>query len=84
MTGDSGARNDFWSIEGSYIYRHHVEPRVQLHVPNEETFPIPLKYIDVTSATYTNLDVLQEKRTDDFGMWTKFIRFLERIHKSSL
>ena len=31
-----------------YIYRLHVEPRVKLDVLEEETFPIPLKYIDVT------------------------------------
>ena len=30
-------------------------------MPNEETFSIPLKYIDAN----TNLDVLQEKRVDD-------------------
>ena len=37
MMDDTDARNDFWSIEGNwYIYRHHVEPRVQLHVPKEE------------------------------------------------
>ena len=35
----------FWSIGGDFIYRHHNEPRVQLYVPKEETFPIPLKYI---------------------------------------
>ena len=38
---DAEARNDFWSIEGDFIYRHHVEPRVQLYVPKEESFPIP-------------------------------------------
>ena len=37
------ARNDFWSIEKDYIYRRHVEPRVQYHVPKEQTFAIPLK-----------------------------------------
>ena len=52
------------SIQGDFIYRHHVELRVQLHVPKEETFPIPLKYIDVT--TFSNLDVLQDKRIDDY------------------
>ena len=36
----------FWSIAKSYIYRLHVEPRVQLYVPKEETFPIPLRYMD--------------------------------------
>ena len=63
---DVEARRDLWSIQGDSIYRHHIELRVQLCVPKEEeTFPIPLIYIDVTRATYTNLDVLQEKRTDD-------------------
>ena len=55
-----------WSIEGDFIYRHHTEPRVQLYVPKEETYPIPLKHIDVTRATNTNLDVLQESRVDDY------------------
>ena len=36
MTDDSEARNDFWSIEGNYICRHHVEPRVNLYVLKEE------------------------------------------------
>ena len=45
---DAEARHDFWSFEGDFIYRHHVEPRVQLYVPKEETFPIPLKFFDVT------------------------------------
>ena len=59
------ARYDFLSIERDFIY-HHVEPRVQLYVPKEETFPIPLKHIDVTRASYTNLDVLQENGIDDY------------------
>ena len=40
---DAEARNDFWSITGEFIYRHHVELRVGLHVPREGSFPIPLK-----------------------------------------
>ena len=60
------AMNDFWSMSGSFIYRHHVEPRVKLYSPREEPFPIPLKYIDVTRTTHTNLDVKQEKRIDDY------------------
>ena len=58
---DAETRNDFWSIQVDFIYRHHNEPRVQLCVSKEGTFPIPLKYIDVTRATCTNLEVLQEK-----------------------
>ena len=56
---------DFWSVKGDFIYRHHIKPRVQLHVPKGETFPSPLKYIDVTRSKHTNLDVLQENRIDD-------------------
>ena len=77
--------NDFWSMSGSFIYRHHVEPRVKLHSPREESFPIPLKYIDVTRTTHTNLDVGQEKRIDDYwnidgsrdlsDPWTGFTQF---------
>ena len=93
-TDDTEARRDFWSVQGDFIYRHHDEPRVQLYVPKEETLPIPLKYIDVTRSTHTNLDLMQEKRIDDdwnvhenrnlSGSWTgftKFIRFKEEPPK---
>ena len=43
MTDDGDAHADFRSIQGDFIYRHHNEPRVQLYVPKEETFFIPLK-----------------------------------------
>ena len=64
---DAEARNDFWSIEGDFIYRHHVEHRVHLYVPEEELLPIPLNYVDVTRITHTNLDVMQAKRINDCG-----------------
>ena len=71
---DAGeAINDFWSVSGNFIYHHHVEPRVKLYSPREESFPIPLKYIDVTRTTHTNLDVKQEKRIDDY--WNIFTQF---------
>ena len=34
-------------------------------MPKEETFTIPLKYIDVTRSTQTDLDVMEEKKIDD-------------------
>ena len=82
---DAGeAMNDF-SMSGSFIYRHHVEPRVKLYSPREESFPIPLKCIDVSRTTQTNLDVKQEKRIDDYwnidgsrdlsDPWTSFTQF---------
>ena len=90
---DAGeAINDFWSMSGSFIYRHHVEPRVKLYSPREESFPIPLKYIDVKRTTHTNLDVKQEKRIDDHwnidgsrdlsDPWTGFTQFILREEKA--
>ena len=71
------ARNDFWSMEGDFIHRHHV--------PQEETFPNPQKHFDVTSTTHTNLDVLQERCISDewdddvdqsvSDSWTGFTKF---------
>ena len=37
---DAEAKHDFWSITGDFIYRRHLEPRVKLYVPREESFPI--------------------------------------------
>ena len=62
---DAETQEDFWSIQGDFVHRHHVEPRVQFFVPKEESFPIPLKYIDVIRSTHTDLDVTHEKRIDD-------------------
>ena len=56
------------------------------NISREESFPIPLKYIDVSRNTQTNLDVKQEKRIDDnwnidgsrdlSDLWTGFTRFI--------
>ena len=89
---DCEARNDFRSMSGNFIYRHHVEPRVKLYVPREASFPIPLKYIDVTRATSTSLDVMLEKVIDDYcnvdegrklsDTWTGFTKFTILDEKS--
>ena len=57
---DEEVKNDFWAITGEFIYRHHFVPRVKLYVPKEESFPVPLKYIDVTRTTHPSQDVLLE------------------------
>ena len=79
------AINDFWSMSGNFKNCHHIEPRVNLYSPREESFPIPLKYIDVSRTTHTNLDVEQERRIDDYwnidgsrdlsDYWTGLIQF---------
>ena len=91
---DAGeAINDFWSMSGNFIFRHHFEPRVQLYSLREESFPIPLKYIDVSRNTHTNLDVKQERRIDDYwnidgsrdlsDPWTGFSQFTVLEEKTS-
>ena len=82
--GAGEAMNDFWSMSGSFKNRHHVEPRVKLCSPREESFPIPLRYIDVTKASSTTWDVILESRIDDYwnvegdrdlsDTWTGFTR----------
>ena len=66
LPGDGEARNDFWSVSGNYMHRHHVEPRVKLYVPKEESFPIPLRCVDVARTTGTTLDAMLERRIDDY------------------
>ena len=73
-------------MSGSFIYRHHVEPRFKLYSPREESFPFPLKYIDVSRTTHANWDVKQERRIDSFwnvdrprdlsDPWTGFTQFI--------
>ena len=63
---DVETRNDCWTVQGDFMYRHHIEPRVRISLPKEETLPIPLKYIDVTRSTHTDLDVMQQKSIDDY------------------
>ena len=83
---DAGeAIDDLWSMSGNFKNRHHVEPRVKIYSPREESFPIPLQYIDVSRTTHTNLDVKQEKRIEKYwnidgsrdlsDSWTSFTHF---------
>ena len=63
---DGEARNDFLSVSGDFIYRHHVQPRLKNCTCREKNhFPIPLKHIDVTRNTHTSLDVMLEKHVED-------------------
>ena len=85
LLDDGEAINEFWFMSGNFISRHHVETRVKLYSPREESFPNPLKYIDVSRTIHTNLDVKQEKRTNDYwnidgsrnlsDPWTIFTQF---------
>ena len=55
-------KTHFWMpVKHEMIYRPSRETP-----PREESYPIPLKYIDVSRATHTTLDVMQESRIDDY------------------
>ena len=52
-------------------------------MPKEESFPIPLKYIDVTRTTHTSQDVSLEKHIEDD--WNvdgerKIVGCMDRLH----
>ena len=68
---DAEAKNDFLSITGDFICHQHVESRVKLYVPREQSFLIPLKYIDLAGNADTSLDVLMEKILMITGAWKK-------------
>ena len=87
---DAGeAINDFWSMSGNFIYRHHVEPRVKLYSPRR-IMPYSTE-IDVSRTTHTNLDVMQERRIEDYwnidgsrdlsDPWTGFTQFILLVEK---
>ena len=64
----SEAINDFWSMSANFKNRHDVEPRVKLYSPREDSFPIPLKYIDVSRTTHMNLDVSKRNASMIIGI----------------
>ena len=86
------AMNDFWSMSGSFVYAITLNPESNF-TRREESFPIPLKYIDVTRTTRSNSDVKQEKRIDDYwnidgsrvlsDPWTGFTQFTLLDEKNS-
>ena len=69
-------------MSGNFVYRHHVEPRVKLYVSRAASFIIPLKYIDVTRATSTSLDVMLDDGDRELShTWRGFTRFTKLAEK---
>ena len=51
---DAGeAINDFWSMSGNFIHRHHVEPRVKTLLAERRIIPFSTKIFDVSRTTQT-------------------------------
>ena len=55
---------DSWSMSGELIYRHHEERRLKFYDPDNETFPIPLIYVDVMRQTQTKKKVSEHTIND--------------------
>ena len=56
---------DFWSVQGDSISRHLVEHPSSTLFAEGRNILVPLKYIDVTRSTHTDLGVVKEKCVDD-------------------
>ena len=50
---DAEARTEIWSIEGDFIHRHHVEPRVAAPRAERRKIVKSTENIDVTRTTHT-------------------------------
>ena len=48
-----------------FIYRNHEELRAKLYVPDDDTFPIPLKYVKVTRHTKIHINNLSKCTVKD-------------------
>ena len=60
---------DYWIISSDRLTRVHVDQRLNLYCPTENDLPIPIRYIDVTRKTITNLDNDKENEIED--IWTE-------------
>ena len=56
-------------MSGNFTYRHHQDLRVTLYEPDENTFPVPLKYIHVMRQKETDIDNVSESAINN--MWTE-------------
>ena len=77
------AINDFWSMSGHFTYRHHVEPRVKLYSPREESFPVPLK-LHWRFQNHAHEFGCQARETHrwllEYRWVTRLVRSLDRFH----
>ena len=52
---------DFWSTASDYVQCRHVSPRKRCCVPQEEAFPVPLKFVGVLFQTQIDLESAEER-----------------------
>ena len=62
---DAGeAINDFWSMSGNFIYRHHVEPRVKLYSPRIIGISMGLETCQILGQVSHKFTLLEETPPD--------------------
>ena len=59
---------DYWTMQGDMLTRHHRQQRSEMFVPTDDNSPIPMKYLDVIRQTKTSLESPSEKTISDY--WT--------------
>ena len=56
---------DFWTLNSSFITRHHKRPRFEKYDPTEADCPMPLKWFDVMRFTSTSPPEAGMRSIDD-------------------
>ena len=64
----SESTQDYWTMQGDLLIRHHRQLRSEMFVPTDDNTPIPVKYLDVMRQTKTSLESPSEKIISDY--WT--------------
>ena len=54
-----------WSTNGGSVFRHHAEPRLTLDDQDIETFPIPLKHVDVMKQIQNSINSVSGNIVND-------------------
>ena len=62
-------RKDLRSTRGDPTHRHHEDLRLDLYTPDNETLPIPLKYVAVMRRMRSTIDNVSENVIHD--IWTE-------------
>ena len=64
-------------MDGVLVYRHHEELRSKLYDPDNATFQIPLKRLDVMRQTQTRIKNVSGNTTNDMWIEAKGVNLSE-------
>ena len=69
VTKKGSNTEDSWSMRGEFTSRHQEKPRLNLYNPDNVTFPIPSKCVDVIRRIQSSMNNVSEESMDD--IWTE-------------